>query len=432
MTDVDKEFVIKLRDCFNAGYQFPQYCLDNNIKKPLFVGVDESYKSLMWEVYAQFHYDRRFVPQFAVLEGSIKPVRYSLLVNHTGYLQANNISQTKLEDFDKVFLLTTEKKLENKNVILLDALTKYFTHRTYWEIPLLHFMNLNPKVHLITFNFPVLKESPHNTDYEKYLLKRIKEKNRYDVAVHAVRELKEALSKGEVIKTPYDFLGYTNEEVFHLLKTTKARILPDGSTKLDDDEFLHIKNGRRMTANQPTCYKNTIYFIGNCITYGYGVTWDKTMESHLQNLLNLHNLPYRVENASSTTANRRQDMFYELNNLKLEVGDIIFFQTGIINPFPFCDTSHSLDRPHDYGECYPDSVHINENGHRAWADKIFEYLTKNDFFKHTDFEYPPPHLYLIVMVYRRRISQARQSFCRTKNWTITKQSCVTSGLKLAA
>jgi len=34
-------FIIRLRDCFTAVYTFPQFCIDNNIKKPLFVALDE-------------------------------------------------------------------------------------------------------------------------------------------------------------------------------------------------------------------------------------------------------------------------------------------------------------------------------------------------------------------------------------------------------
>lgn len=40
----EEKYITQLRDCFNAGYQFPQYCIENNIKKPLFVGVDENQK----------------------------------------------------------------------------------------------------------------------------------------------------------------------------------------------------------------------------------------------------------------------------------------------------------------------------------------------------------------------------------------------------
>ena len=33
--------IIQLRDCFTAGYTFPQFCIDNNIKKPLFIALNE-------------------------------------------------------------------------------------------------------------------------------------------------------------------------------------------------------------------------------------------------------------------------------------------------------------------------------------------------------------------------------------------------------
>ena len=33
----DEELLIQLEDCFTGGYTLPQYCIDNGIKKPLFV-----------------------------------------------------------------------------------------------------------------------------------------------------------------------------------------------------------------------------------------------------------------------------------------------------------------------------------------------------------------------------------------------------------
>ena len=33
----DETRLIVLNDCFTGGYTLPQYCIDNGIKKPLFV-----------------------------------------------------------------------------------------------------------------------------------------------------------------------------------------------------------------------------------------------------------------------------------------------------------------------------------------------------------------------------------------------------------
>ena len=54
---MDEAFLIQLRDCFTAGYTMPQFCVDNDIKKPLFVGLDERHRDFLWNVYVQFQYD---------------------------------------------------------------------------------------------------------------------------------------------------------------------------------------------------------------------------------------------------------------------------------------------------------------------------------------------------------------------------------------
>ena len=54
----DELCVIKLRDCFTAGYTLPQFCIDNEIKKPLFVS-EEKFLQFVWEIYVQFRYDKR-------------------------------------------------------------------------------------------------------------------------------------------------------------------------------------------------------------------------------------------------------------------------------------------------------------------------------------------------------------------------------------
>ena len=68
----DEIFLIQLRDCFYAGYQMPQFCIDNNIKKPLFVAHDENYQDLLWEIYFQFQYDKRMNAEFSLITDSNK------------------------------------------------------------------------------------------------------------------------------------------------------------------------------------------------------------------------------------------------------------------------------------------------------------------------------------------------------------------------
>ena len=67
---------------------------------------------------------------------------------------------------------------------------------------------------------------------------------------------------------------------------------------------------------------------------------------------------------------------------------------------PFFNINHIFDRPHDYGEVFADNCHINERGNKVVAEKLYEYIKENNFFK--DYKYniptnfPTVHQYGII------------------------------------
>ena len=92
----------KLRDCFTAGYTFPQFCIDNGIKKPLFIS-EKKFLNFVWEIYAQFRYDKRMTAQFSFLDmssGEINLSKYGTLTNLIFY----NISVVNVNFFDKIIM----------------------------------------------------------------------------------------------------------------------------------------------------------------------------------------------------------------------------------------------------------------------------------------------------------------------------------------
>ena len=202
------------------------------------------------------------------------------------------------------------------------------------------------------------------------------------------------LKKNSEYKTPYDFLGYSRQDLIDMLTLTGTKTNPDGSTVLidNDNPLVNVKNGRRVTAYQPDYYKNTIYFMGGCSHLGVGAPYDKTIESYLQKMLNEKKLPYRVENVSQFFTYRYQDIFYNLEKLQLKDGDIIFifFDNMLSDKLPIFDTVGLFERPHDYGEVYVDIAHVNELGYKALAEKHFEFLLEHKFFQGVNFEYPKP------------------------------------------
>ena len=377
-----EELFVRLRDCFTAGYTLPQYCIDNGIKKPLFV-FEKKHELFLWEIYVQFNYDKRMKAQYNTIDETEFLLGYSAF-NNCYSLRIKPFSEKMLDDYDKVFLLSTDKsKLKSDKAIYLDQLLDDFIRKAYYEIPVLHFMQRHPKVKLIVTNFPSQ-------------LERYKEGTKFKEQLKGNQELLALIAKHSgKIETPLDKFGYTNEQVFEMMENLRPEKISDGSTELptDDTKLLRrIKNGKRITAYQPETYKNKIYFFGTCHQFGMNAPFDKTIESYLQKMLNEHNLPYRVENEGQYYFGRHQDIFYNLNKLSPAPGDIIFIY--IVNPLPknlpFCDVSDAFDPPNDYREIFSDKWHVNELGYKLLAEKYFKFLTENNFFRDKEFNYPLP------------------------------------------
>ena len=383
-----EEIFIKLRDCFTAGYTLPQYCIDNGIKKPLFVS-EKKFELFLWEIHVQFYYDKRMTAQFSFIDAdqatTNRPGHYGIIPK----LTTTNFSKIKLDDFDAIILLTT-KSVEaiNIRIIRLAELEQFFIQKTYVEVPLLHFLQRHPKVKMFLTNFPPISrykgyEELKSQLKDVYLLKRTISAN-----------------KNGNVETQFDKLGYTNAQVLDILNASMTEIKTniDGTTEIigdDKNPFFGIRNGKRITAYQPESFQNKIYFVGTCHQYGNLSPFDKTIESYLQKMLNEHNLPYRVENEGQLLWNRYQDVFYNLNKLNPSPGDIIFVFIfnlhSIKDVIPFCDINDVFDPPHDFREVFCEfGGHVNELGYKLVAEKYFKFLTENNFFRDVEFNYPLP------------------------------------------
>lgn len=300
MDNVEK-YLVLFRACFIGGYTLPQYCIDNGIKKPLFV-AEEKFLQFMWEIHVQFRYDKRILARFSVLDlkrgkidiavmGTVRPMKYK------------NFSKVNRNDFDAIIALTTKPIDTADNVISLSKLAKDFLIKVYVEIPTLNFLQRYPQVKLILTNFPRMERYKDGLKFNRELV--------------SLEDLRKILrnDKSGTVKTSFDKFGYTNEEVLKLIEGTKTKTNLDGSTTMEDndDPLINIKDNKRGTACQPENYLNKIYIVGTCHQYGLDVPYDKTIASYLQKMLNEHKLPYRVENESQRYARRYQDIFYNLN-----------------------------------------------------------------------------------------------------------------------
>ena len=394
-----EELFIKLRYCFQSGYTLPQYCIDNNIKRPLFV-MEETHEWFLRELHAQFKLDNILSARFCFIDGAPQTTLKLTLRVFGTKIKIKNISGEKISRYDAVIFLTEkEYDVGNTRIIRLKELEKFCIQRTYVDIPLLNFLQRNPKVKLFLTSFPSQ-------------INRYEGGAEYGSQLWVAGDLIKAIREGKQVNSPFDKLGYTNAQALEILSTDKAVKNLDGTTSLVDNELplMNIQNGRRATAYQPEHFRNKIYFFGPCHIFGRNAPFDKTIESYLQKLLNENNLPYRVENYGQAFSERTQDIFYNLNALNLKPNDIIFFNFWRLHSnndlIPFCDVNDAFDPPHDYKEIFCTKNHVNELGYKLVAEKYFKFLTENNFFRDVEFNYHTPPPPITDMVYHRNSSRA--------------------------
>ncbi|MBR6014309.1 MAG: hypothetical protein IK062_11115 [Selenomonadaceae bacterium] len=385
----DEKIFGYIRDCFTAGYTLPQFCIDNNLKKVLFVAEDFSKSEMLWEIYVQFCFEKRF--KFQTDFGMVLGDKAEKIHRNPGTifdeLTVNPIANYNPQDYDRIFFLTTKRlNVNSDKIIYLEELVNKFILAAYVEIPFLTFLKSRPKVRLFLMNFPIMIENQHITENEKQILQE-----NIPLATYAERLRNDT---DGTVKTPYDFLGYTKQELIDLLTLTGSKTNSDGSTTLidNDNPLIHVENGQRFVPNQPKIFKNKIYFLGGCSHLGVGAPYDKTIPSYIQKLINEKNLPYRVENISQFFTYRYQDIFYNLQKLQLKDGDMVFvfFDNMTSDKIPKFDLSGIFERPHNYGEVYVNTSHVNELGYKAMAEQMFAVLHSNNFFENVKFEYPDP------------------------------------------
>ena len=180
----EKDF-IKLRYCFQAGYTLPQFCVDNGIKKPLFV-LEQTSKLFLLEVCAQFKCDGRLPVNFCFLDGDKKPVKVSFGLRILGSsIAVKNISNINLKSFDTIIFLTN-KNYDTGDVktISFKQLVNFFVQRAYVDIPLLNFLQRYPKVKIFLTNFPnKIKRYRGGVEFDSQLWSSAKLKKAINISI---------------------------------------------------------------------------------------------------------------------------------------------------------------------------------------------------------------------------------------------------------
>lgn len=141
-----------------------------------------------------------------------------------------------------------------------------------------------------------------------------------------------------------------------------------------ETELIRIKNGERLTVNQPEQYSRCIYLYGPCVVTGYYVSDQYTISSWLQSELNQTGFSFKVVNrgfADNYLATER------LQSESFKQGDIVVLdQYGAqVEDFPILNLTDALEKHDASADWFVDDVrHCNHKANQVYAHAIYEEL----------------------------------------------------------
>jgi hypothetical protein len=181
----------------------------------------------------------------------------------------------------------------------------------------------------------------------------------------------------EIVGTASDYHGLIQKNDVYYMKDIRS-------------QYYNVADGSRRTDGVPGQYDNTIYFFGNCLVSGIFTEDKYTMPSFLQSMLNtmpLHNKSYLVKNlgiAGGTDDKTNERAIQVLLATEIHQGDIAVLLIANIDAYKnFVDSDavcfHNIadttfDRPHDNGEVFIDTYHVNHRGYKMIADKVYSII----------------------------------------------------------
>lgn len=172
-------------------------------------------------------------------------------------------------------------------------------------------------------------------------------------------------------------------DICEVLAPSNAYIGLDGARHYEEykGKYLNIVNGHRLTLDQPSHPKRTIYVMGGCTIFGVGMRDEGTYSSQLQKLLNEYaaDKGFIVENYGMFLdgLNAEDEMINLFNTLPLKSGDIVIGFGGK----HFSKNEEFETNPYKYGELFFDVTHFTEATHKLVAEGLLKTLQENNFFE---------------------------------------------------
>lgn len=231
------------------------------------------------------------------------------------------------------------------------------------------------KITIIVLNMPEM-DTKNPTELEKYIIE-----HKSSSEVWLASTFKQS-------KMPHELenLGYSIGDFVEMLTPPEQLLVSDHLVLSDKyGKNVNIRNGSRITVNQPSEYAQTIWFTGGCYIYGIGNEDAFTIESYLQNKIN-------SETKFKTIVRNYGQLYggggkkYMLLPHILDViknyakdGDILIIGGNFPIPkrpnFHIIESQTYFKKPYKYGEVFFEVLpHLNRNGNHLVADCVFDYL----------------------------------------------------------
>lgn len=196
------------------------------------------------------------------------------------------------------------------------------------------------------------------------------------------------------------------EELFFYERSGFRTFAHNGVFLLADTASRHynVVNHERVTAGTPESWRRTVRFFGNCIAVGAFAPDDQTVASRVQRAFNEQRpeMGVRVVNAANWGGMPVAMRQILSPRTVLEPGDAVVLITSdldktalrlALRSFPdksflaYRDASRIFQRPHDYGEIFFDTVHMNAGGYALTAADLFPRLV--ELLRERPFPAPP-------------------------------------------
>lgn len=264
------------------------------------------------------------------------------------------------------------------DAVSFNTYSTFYPYRLTDNVKLLERIVKNhPGVTVVEYNLPKLPATGL-TMYEYFL-----KKNKIQGWSHIIPNLKTHLFE---ISRHYD-----DETVIEVFQIPNSYVDNIGARRFEDihGKHLNIEGGHRITCYQPVPDGDEIYIYiyGNCIAFGAGASDEHTIASNLQKMFNelapefkviVQNYGFYLEGSDMSL----EQKFNTLNSLPLKPGDIILDFASHNNlpsselDIPKIDMLNAAREPRNYEVFLDASDHLNPNGMKLAAEKLYEGLMK--------------------------------------------------------